>query len=310
MEPKPPLWLRILRHPLSRLLLTLLVLAGAMMGANALVPIQRPLGAEATAWALLPTELVLAVASLIAMLTVGLGVERAGLAGLGFGRDVGRMLGGGFAAGAAVLTLSVGVLAICGWYRLSGTSPGAEAKGFFVAVLFFLLVAVFEEVVFRGIFFRLLEQWLGTWIALLLTAAQFGWAHHDNAGASWLSTLGIAVEAGVPLAAAFALTRSMWAPIGLHWAWNLFEGPVFGTPVSGMNLPHLLQPTISGPTLWTGGAFGPEAGVVAMVVGGGLGVLLMAAAVKRGRTVTPPWLSRLLRRRPPAPAPNPPPAAT
>jgi membrane protease YdiL (CAAX protease family) len=309
MEPKPPLWLRVLRHPLTRLVLTLLLMAGVMWGGGAFVPIHRPLPGEASAWALVPAELLLAVAALIAMLAVGLGVERAHLPGLGFGRDVGRTLGGGFAAGAAVLTLSVGTLAICGWYRLSGSGPGANPKDFFAAVLLFFLVAVFEEVLFRGIFFRLLEQWLGTWIALLFTAAQFGWAHHGNPGATWLSTLGIAVEAGVLLAAAFVFTRSMWAPIGLHWAWNLFEGPVFGTAVSGMNLPHLLQPTISGPALWTGGAFGPEAGLVAMVVGGGFGVFLMAAAVKRGRTVTPPWLSRLLRRGRPLTVPQPPPTA-
>jgi membrane protease YdiL (CAAX protease family) len=309
MDPKPPLASRILRYPLTRLLLSLLVMAGVMLGAGRLFPIHGPSGELTSAWTLIPAELSLAVAALVAMLSVGLGVERASLSGLGFGRDVGRMLGGGFAGGAAMLTLSVGVLAVCGWYRLGGAGARISGGGFLGAVLLFLLVAVFEEVLFRGIFFRLLEQWLGTWIALLLTAVQFGWVHHRNPGATWLSTVGIAIEAGVLLAGAFVVTRSLWAPIGLHWAWNLFEGPVFGTPVSGMNLPHLLQPSIAGPTLWTGGAFGPEAGLACMLAGGGFGVLLMGLAVKRGQILTPPWLSRLLGRRPGNPVPTPP-AAT
>lgn len=308
MEPKPPLALRILRHPFTRLLLTLLLMLLVMRALGRLVPLPGPRDWSGSAWSLLPAEWGLAVAALVAMLAVGLFVERASLAGLGFGRDVGRMLGGGFVGGAAVLTLSVGVLAIFGWYRLGGGGVRTSGEGFLGAVLYFLGVAVFEEVLFRGILFRLFEQWLGTWIALLLTAAQFGWAHHHNPGVTWLALVGIAVEAGVLLAAAFVVTRTLWAPIGLHWAWNLFEGPVFGTAVSGVHLPHLLQPTISGPVLWTGGAFGPEAGLACIVVGGGMGALLMGAAAKRGRLVTPSWLSRLLWRRPPERAPQPPPS--
>lgn len=314
MEEKPPLALRILRYPLTRLLLTVLVMGLLMWAAAALFHLDRHRARTvSSSWAMVPMELVLAVTSLLAMVGVGLGIERSHFAGLGFGKGVGRELGVGFLAGASILTLSVGVLAIFGWYRLGGP-PGkagahAMATEFVGAVLLFLLVAVFEEVFFRGIMFRLLEQWLGTWLALALTAAQFGWVHHNNPGANWISTVGIALEAGVLLAAAFVVTRNLWAPLGLHWAWNLFEGPVFGTPVSGMDLPHLLHPVLSGPTLWTGGVFGPEAGLICIFVGGAAGILLMAVAVRRGRIFTPTWLRRLLRmnRPPSAPAEPPPP---
>jgi membrane protease YdiL (CAAX protease family) len=316
MESKPPLALRILRYPLTRLLLTLLVMGLLMWIAGKLFHLSGHRDATVrSAWILIPMELVLAVASLLAMLGVGLGVERSRFAGLGFDKKAVRELGVGFLGGAAGLTLSVGLLAIFGWYQFGGPPGKAGAHSatseFVGAVLLFFLVGVFEEVFFRGIMFRLLEQWLGTWLALGLTSLQFGFAHFHNPGATWASTVGITLEAGVLLAAAFVVTRNLWAPIGLHWAWNLFEGPVFGTPVSGMDLPHLLHPVLSGPALWTGGAFGPEAGLICMFVGGAAGILLMGVAVRRGRTFTPAWLRRLLRMsRPPSAPVEPPPPLT
>lgn len=313
MEEKPALPLRILRHPFTRLLLTLVGMGLLLWAASQWLSFRRPGASVRSHWPLVPMELVSALAAVIAMLGVGLGIERSTLAGLGFtGRRLLPELSLGFLGGAATLTVAVGVLAIAGWYRLggppspaSGHSLGSELLG---AVVLTFLIGVFEEVFFRGIMFRLLEQWLGTWIALALTAAQFGFAHRHNPGATWASTVGITLEAGVLLAAAFVVTRNLWAPIGLHWAWNLFEGPLFGAPVSGMELPHLLNPVIAGPALWTGGPFGPEAGLACMMVGGAGGILLMGVAVKRGRILTPRWLGRLLGRSTPQAPAAPPPA--
>ena len=91
------------------------------------------------------------------------------------------------------------------------------------AILAVLLMA-WEELRDRGILFRLLEQNLGTWGALGLSAVAFGFSHWKNPGATWWSSLAIALEGGVLLAALYAATRSLWIPIGVHWSWNLFEG--------------------------------------------------------------------------------------
>jgi membrane protease YdiL (CAAX protease family) len=242
-----------------------------------------------TAWAGLKPELIMAVAASAAMLLVGRFVEKSSLAGMGFGPGGGRELPAGFVAGATLLSFVVGVMALLGWYQMAQRpmpiASFALWREFLGAVLLFLLV---------GIVFRLLEQWLGTWIAVALNAALFGWVHHNNPGATWASTVGIAIEAGVLLAATFVVTRNLWAAIGMHWAWNLFEGPVWGTPVSGMDLPPLVYARVHGPELWTGGAFGPEAGLVCVLAGGAVGIWLMAIATRRGRIVTPRWLARLL----------------
>ncbi len=206
----------------------------------------------------------------------------------------------GFLLGAALLTAVTGVLALAGCYHLVGWAPVPEGttRGALLGrvLLLFFAVAIFEEVAVRGIVFRLLEQGIGTWLAILLSALMFGFGHRGNPGASWASSVAIAVEAGALLAAAYVATRSLWVPIGLHWAWNLFEGPVWGARVSGNDLGVLAQATFPGPTLLTGGAFGPEAGLPAMVLGTALAVGFLVVAIRREQIVTPGWMRWIARR--------------
>jgi membrane protease YdiL (CAAX protease family) len=235
-------------------------------------------------------------------------------------RDAGLGLAGsvsetarGFLLGALLLTVVTGVIALGGGYQLLGWAPLPEdtsrAELLIRAVGLFLAVGIFEEVLFRGIIFRQLEQAIGTWLALVASALFFGLGHRGNPGATWVSGVAIAVEAGVLLAASYVATRSLWMPIGLHWSWNLFEGPVWGSPVSGFPLPVVADARFPGPHLLTGGAFGSEASMPAMVLGTALGAWFLVLAVRRGQIVTPAWMwwiAARLRRPPLGPvAPSP-----
>ena len=203
-------------------------------------------------------------------------------------------LAAGFGLGAAIVSGIIGVLAVVGAYRIQGLwplDPGTSRVGWFaLTVLGLFLVGFAEEVRNRGILFRLLEQSLGTWLALGLSALAFGFVHWKNPGATWWSSLAIALEGGVLLAALYAATRSLWIPIGVHWSWNLFEGPVFGAAVSGNSVGALARGALTGPSWLTGGAFGPEAGLPALVVGGTLGALAVAWMVRRGAVQPAPWM--------------------
>ncbi len=93
-------------------------------------------------------------------------------------------------------------------------------------------VAVIEEILFRGVLFRLVEQMTGTVGAMVVSALVFGGLHLLNSPNLW-GALAIAIQGGLMLAAVYAATRSLWLPIGLHFGWNFAESGIFGTTVSG-----------------------------------------------------------------------------
>jgi hypothetical protein len=136
--------------------------------------------------------------------------------------------------------------------------------------------------VFRGVVFRLFEEGFGTTVAVLISGALFGAIHAGNPGATLASSAAIAVEAGVLLAAAYALTRSLWVPIGLHFAWNFTEGGIFGAAVSGGKIHSILVFPLHGPDYLTGGAFGPEASIVAVGVCLTAAIVMLVLAAQRG----------------------------
>ncbi len=148
----------------------------------------------------------------------------------------------------------------------------------------------------RAIVFRIVEESLGTWTALALSASLFGFLHAFNPGATATSTAAIALEAGILLAAAFLFTRRLWMAIGLHAGWNFTEGGLFGASVSGGAAHGLLRSRFSGAPLLSGGAFGPEASIVAVLVCLTAGILLLARARRRGHFVQPFWRRRALAR--------------
>lgn len=195
----------------------------------------------------------------------------------------------GIAGGVAILTAIVGIMATLGAYRVIGYN-GPGVLGLPLAIGIF--PGFSEEIALRGLFFRLLERWLGSWAALILSAFFFGFGHIFNPGATWIAAVGIAFEAGILLAALYMITRRLWMAVGLHAAWNFAEGGIYGTPVSGLQISGLLRPWIGGSDLLTGGSFGPEASLPAMGVATAVGLVLLYVAWRRDRFIAPSWVLR------------------
>jgi membrane protease YdiL (CAAX protease family) len=195
-------------------------------------------------------------------------------------------VGLGLALGMALFTTAIGVLWALGTCTVE---PGEGWSVAGVALVASLSAAVAEEVLLRAIFFRILEEGLGTWIALGLSAALFGALHASNPGATVVSSAAIALEAGVLLAAAYMLRDRLWLPIGLHTGWNFTEGGLFGASVSGNTAHGLYRTTLHGSPLLTGAAFGPEASLIAVVLCLTAGVAMLWASNRRGRFVSPSW---------------------
>lgn len=170
----------------------------------------------------------------------------------------------GIVVGALLFAAVIGLLALTGHYQLLGYATVPALAG---TIVLTLMGAVAEELLFRGFLYRITQKIAGTWIAVAVSAIAFGALHGFNKGATAFSTIAIAVEAGVLLALAYAVTNRLWLPIGIHFGWNFAEGSIFGVPVSGHQaLPSFIRGSVTGSDFITGGAFGVEASIVAVLV--------------------------------------------
>ncbi|MFD6096201.1 CPBP family intramembrane glutamic endopeptidase [Nocardiopsis flavescens] len=195
-----------------------------------------------------------------------------------------RGLGWGTAAGVGLFAATIAAIAVLGGYRVTGWG---SFEAFLAVCGLMCAVAVAEELLLRGVLLRVVEEAAGTWAALALSSAVFGALHLVNPNATLWGALAISLEAGLLLGAAYVATRSLWLPIGLHLGWNTAQAGIFGTAVSGSEdaFAGLLTGATSGPTALSGGAFGPEGSVIAVLLCGAATVYLLRLAHRRGHIV-------------------------
>ena len=204
-----------------------------------------------------------------------------------------RRIGGigvGLLLGAVMMLVIFGIIMALGGYRVEGTTTGYDYAG--AILLLGVQAGIFEEIVFRWILFRLSEEYLGTWLAMLLSAAFFGFVHIGNPDGTVLGGVAIMLEAGLLFALVYALTRSLWVVIGFHAAWNVVQGPVLGVTVSGAMPGGWLETSVHGPEILSGGAFGAESTLVAIVICLLLALWTARQLVRRGLVVAPVWVRR------------------
>lgn len=196
----------------------------------------------------------------------------------------------GLGTGLALFALIVAVAAALGVYRV--TAEGDTRDLLAQLIISALFPAISEEMLFRGILFRWIEEFGGSWLGLVLSSALFGAAHLWNPGANPIAVSFIAIEAGMMLGAAYMLTRSLWVPMGIHAAWNFAQGEIFDIPVSGIPVHGLLVARLDGPPLLTGNGFGLEASAIALLIATLFGLWLLWLAIRARRLVRPSWVRR------------------
>jgi membrane protease YdiL (CAAX protease family) len=304
-----PLWRKVWEFPLVALLVALALVAGALALIQFGLSLIDPAGINPDLRVVISVSLAVGLVFVVCKVVI----SRLGrhprddlpLAQAPAHLALGLAIGFGLFSGVVAVAALLGVYRISGWGTLEG------------GLAFFMFGGVFagfvEEVLFRGIIFRWLEELAGSWIALLLSAALFGAAHAANDNATVFSSAAIAIEAGVLLGAAYMITRSLWLAIGLHAGWNLTQGLVFDVNVSGNAVDGLVEAQLTGPELLSGGAFGLEASVIAVVIATSAGLWGLAVARRRGEIVAPMWSKRrtlpgALSEREPGGAAVPPPA--
>lgn len=202
-------------------------------------------------------------------------------------RGMGVELGLGLLIGVGLYTACELTLMALGIYRITGLNP----LSFMVpAIAMALSSGIFEELLFRGVLFRSVETWFGSWTALVVSSLVFGLTHLINPHGTLEGALFIAVEAGILLAAAYMLTRRLWMSMGFHVAWNYTQSAIFSSIVSGNDASQgLIRSTVNGPDFLTGGNFGVESSILALIFCTTTGIVMLVMAKRRGKILPPIW---------------------
>jgi membrane protease YdiL (CAAX protease family) len=202
-------------------------------------------------------------------------------------RGLGKNLLLGITLGIVLQSLIILVIYLNGGFSIVSTNSIAALLPAFTMAL---SSAFFEEIIFRGIVFRLIEEKLGSYIALFISALIFGGLHIANPNSSVMAGLAIALQAGFLLGLTYMLTRNLWLPIALHFSWNFTQSGIFGATTSGVNTSNsLLTTKIEGSELLTGGQFGPEASIQATLLGLTAALIILYFVIKDNNIIKPAW---------------------
>ena len=204
-------------------------------------------------------------------------------------KHLASQLGIGILLGLGFISIIMIVLALTGNYHVMGWN---KISVLFPVFVISIQAGIMEEIMGRGIIFRIVEDGLGTFFSILISAFIFGFLHSWNDNATWFSSVSIALTAGLVLALLYVWTRQLWIPIGMHFAWNFTLGGIYGAPVSGGDRPGLLNSTLEGADWLTGGDFGPEASIITIVIFGVFALFLTWMVIKKGLYKCPAWIKK------------------
>jgi uncharacterized protein len=201
-------------------------------------------------------------------------------------KNIVRHLTLGIAIGAGIQTMVIFIIFLMGGFSFISVNPVLYVLPPLAIAIF---SAVFEETISRGIIFRITEEKLGSYIALIISALIFGALHLGNSGLS-ASGIALVILAGLLLAAAYMYSRNLWLPVAIHFSWNFTLSAVYGATVSGFEMPKTLIITrIEGADWYTGGAFGPEGSIQANVFCLAAAIILLVLCHKHGKIIQPYW---------------------
>jgi len=254
-------WKAVL-FPLGRVVLAVLLVGGAVAAAEFLVKALKgvlSLGGAAPAIYYAAYLIVSVLVAYFVYRTYVHLVEKRTVTELS-GAGAPRELGAGMLLGFALVAAIVGMLWLLGCYRVTGVGLWTAA---FVLLANNGAGAFVEEVLLRGIIFRISEERLGTWIALAILALLFVILQLAIANATVTSAIVVGVEGGILPSAAYVLTRRLWLAIGIHFAWDFAQDYVFGT-TSGAT--GLVRAELTGPALLSGGSSGLEGSILALLL--------------------------------------------
>jgi membrane protease YdiL (CAAX protease family) len=202
-------------------------------------------------------------------------------------KQLGSNLGIGLALGVGLFTLVILVMYLTGSMKVLSVNP---ASYMVIPLAYSISSGIMEELMFRGVVFRLIEEWLGSYWSLAISGLIFGLIHMDNEDAT-PTGVAVVILAGVMLGAAYMYRRNLWLVIAFHISWNFTQGGIFGAKVSGQEMGPggLLNCRFSGSDIITGGKFGPEASIQAAIFLAVTFIAFILLNKHNGQILPPSW---------------------
>lgn len=201
-------------------------------------------------------------------------------------KGLGRNLIIGLLMGFTLQSLTILVMYLNGNYSIAAINPVS-----YILIPFAIMftVAIIEEILVRGIIFRIIEEKLGTYTSLAISSVLFGAFHLINPNGTLISSICI-TTAGFLLGAAFIYSRNLWMPIALHFAWNFTQSGIYGAITSGnAKTNNLIEAKIQGPEFITGGEFGPEGSIQAILFCALGTIIFIVLSHKNNQIIKPYW---------------------
>jgi len=191
----------------------------------------------------------------------------------------------GFIIATSLVVLFVAMISVFGSFEILEFRPaGILIKN----ILAFGGGALLQDLILLCIVFRLVEEYAGTWVALVASLLIFSFAHIANPNQT-LGSVVFLILSSIVIIAPFILTRRIWVSWGFHAGWNFMQAGVFGMPNSGIQFPGWMVTQVDGPGWLTGGAIGLEASYTALGADLAIGLVLLFVAIKTGKIVKPHW---------------------
>lgn len=280
-EVETAFWERVLRSPLLRLITLGAVMFVFMGWAQSWLN-------DYTASPVLSTliQIILGLSAIALYVAYGKYIERREVTELSTPGLV-REWAIGATVGAGLYTACAVSLMLLGYYKVEGLHP---IVFLLPNIAMAIKSGIFEELLFRGILHKSVEDIFGSWAGIAASSLVFGLVHFFNPAGTLGGAIYISIEAGLLLSAAYLATRRLWICMGFHMGWNYFQSAVFSGVVSGsVTEPGLLKATIEGPAWLTGGSFGMEQSIFTLIYCTSAGLILLMIAIRRGHLVPPIW---------------------
>ncbi len=153
--------------------------------------------------------------------------------------------------------------------------------------------AIILEILLRGITFRIIEEKLGSYIALIISALMLGLFHFLNPNSTVAMATGLSIQAGLLLGAAYMYSRNLWFPIAIHFGWRFIQSVIADATLSGDKISEMLMASkIEGFDWFTGFTFGPEGSIQAILFNVSVFLVLVYLCKKQGKIIKPYWTKK------------------